>query len=231
MKILKELGLHYRDAGGNLINVDDERLAPVWEEAGRLGVPVLMHQADPVGFFEPVTPDNEHYDSLRKYPAWSFADPKFPRFHELLERRDRLLKRHPKTIFILPHVANYPENLRYVARLLDECPNVFIDFSARLDELGRQPYTAHDFFVRYQDRILFGADMPPSREVYCCYFRFLETRDEYFMPPDYDGTFARCRWRIHGLGLPDKALEKIYYQNALKVIPGLDADFKSVNSG
>jgi predicted TIM-barrel fold metal-dependent hydrolase len=222
LKILKELGLHYRDASGKLINVDDERLAPVWDAAGKLKIPVLMHQSDPVGFFEPVTPENEHYESLLKYSSWSFADKNiFPRKHELLERRDRVLKNHPETVFMLPHVANLPEDLEYVSKLLDGHQNVFIDFSARLDELGRQPYTARDFFMKYQDRICFGTDMPASTEMYRCYFRFLETYDEYFIPPDYDGTFDRYRWRISGIGLPGAVLKKIYHGNILEIIPGL----------
>jgi hypothetical protein len=224
LKILKELGLSYRDGSGCLIRVDDERLAPIFDEAGRLGVPVLMHQSDPYGFFEPVTPENEHYGTLQKFPTWSFADPSFPRKQELLERRDRVLREHPDTTFMLPHVANFPENLGYVAELLDQHPNVFIDFSARIDELGRQPYSAREFLIQYQDRVYFGTDMPASARMYRCYFRFLETYDEYFVPPDYDGTFERFRWHIYGLGLPDGVLRKIYYQNALRIIPGLAVD-------
>jgi uncharacterized protein len=221
LKILKELGLHYHDGEGKLIAVDDARLAPIWEEAGRLGIPVLIHQSDPVGFFEPITPENEHYDTLQKYPTWSFGDPRFPRKAELIARRDSLIRRHPHTTFMLPHVANYPEDLAYVGRLLDECPNVYIDFAARMDELGRQPYTAREFMLRYQDRIYFGTDMPASLEMYRCYFRFLETFDEYFFPPDYDGTFGRHRWPIYGLGLPREVLAKIYYRNAQRIVPGL----------
>lgn len=228
LKILKELGLHYRDTKGNLISIDDQRLVPIWEEAGKLGIPVLMHQSDPVGFFEPVTPDNEHYDSLKKYPSWSFADSKFPHKARLLKHRDNLIRQHPETTFILPHVANFAENLSYVSRLLDENPNVYIDISARIDELGRQPYTAREFFIKYQDRILFGTDMPVSAEMYRCYFRFLETFDEYFFPPDYDGTFDRHRWAICGMGLPEDVLKKVYYQNALNVIPGLKDDIKEL---
>ncbi len=224
LKVLKELGLHYRDAAGELIAVNDPRLAPVWDEAGALGVPVLMHQSDPIGFFEPVTPENEHYGSLRKYPSWSFADPKFPRKTELLARRDELVARHPGTTFILPHVANYAEDLDYVSRLLEAHPNVHIDFSARMDELGRQPYRARELFVRWQDRILFGTDMPASAQMYRCYFRFLETFDECFFPPDYDGTFDRRRWGICGIGLPRLVLAKIYYRNAVRIIPGLKDD-------
>jgi predicted TIM-barrel fold metal-dependent hydrolase len=224
LKILKELGLRYRDAGGELIFADDERLAPVWEEAGRLGIPVLIHQSDPYGFFQPATPDNEHYQTLKRYTDWAFEDPSYPRKMELLRRRDNLLRNHPGTTFMLPHVANFAENLGYVSRLLDDHPNAYTDFSARLDELGRQPYSAREFLIRYQDRVTFGTDMPPSLDVYRCHFRFLETFDEFFVPPDYDGTFGHYRWHIHGLGLPAETLEKIYYANALKLVPGLEAD-------
>lgn len=224
LKLLKELGLRFRDTTGALVRLDDERLAPIWQECARLGVPVLMHQSDPIGFFEPPTPDNEHSDSLIKYPDWQFHDrSRFPAKAELLARRDRVLARHPDTTFILPHVANLPEDLAAVAQLLAAHPNVWIDFSARTDELGRQPYTARSFFIQCQDRILFGTDMPASVEMYRYHFRFLETFDEYFIPPDYDGTFGRHRWRVHALGLPDEVLRKIYFGNALRVIPDLRA--------
>jgi len=233
LKVLKELGLHYRDASGELIDCNDERLEPIWEEAGRLKIPVLIHQADPAGFFEPVTPENEHYESLVKYPSWSFADPKFPRKIELLKRRDDLVRNHPGTNFILPHFGNYAENIQYVSGLLDECPNTYIDFSARIDELGRQPYTTREFFIRHQDRIIFGTDMPAniesSAEMYRTYFRFLETFDESFYAPDYDGTFYRARWPVCGIGLPAEVLQKIYYKNILKLIPSLKYEIKALN--
>jgi len=222
LKILKELGLHYRDGRGKLVPVDDERLAPIWEEAGRLGVPVLIHQSDPYGFFQPPGPRNEHTDTLRKYPSWSFSDRRrFPGKWELIRRRDRLVANHPNTRFILPHVANFPEHLDYVDALLAAHPNVAIDFSARLDEVGRQPHRARAFFLHNQDRILFGTDMPPSEAMYRCHFRFLETFDEFFIPPDYDGTFGRHRWRISGIGLPRAVLKKLYFANILRLIPGL----------
>jgi predicted TIM-barrel fold metal-dependent hydrolase len=121
-------------------------------------------------------------------------------------------------------VANLPEDLAAVGELLDANPNVLIDFSARIDELGRQPYTAREFFLRYQDRILFGLDMPVSAEAYRCYFRLLETRDEYFDYPDYIGRFGvYTRWKLYGVGLPDDVLKKVYYENAGRAIPGLPA--------
>lgn len=226
LKILKELGLHYRDADGKLINCDDPRLAPIWEEAGKLNIPVLIHQADPAGFFEPIVPENEHFESLQKYPSWSFSDPKFPRKIELLKRRDNLLKQHPGTTFILPHFGNYAENIQYVSEMLDTYQNSYIDFSARLDELGRQPYSSREFFIKHQDRIIFGSDMPAniesSVEMYRTYFRFLETFDESFYSPDYDGTFDRARWPICGIGLPKEVLKKIYHENIFKIIPSLN---------
>ena len=175
-----------------------------------MGVPVLIHQSDPVSFFDPVTPENEHYESLKKYTEWSFVDPKFPRKSELMARRDNLVAKHPNTTFILPHVANWAEDLEYVSKLLENNTNVMIDFSARIDELGRVPKKAREFCIYWQDRILFGTDMPVSVEMYRCYFRFLETDDDGFYMPDYDGTFENHRWPIKGLALPGEVLEKIY---------------------
>jgi predicted TIM-barrel fold metal-dependent hydrolase len=220
LKITKELGLFFKDASGAMIPVDDERFSPIWTRAGELGIPVLIHVSDPVAFFLAPDERNEHYPTLREFPAWSFYGSFFSKW-ELLDQRDRLIAAHPRTTFILAHVANNPEDLDYVARLLDDHPNVVIDFSARIDELGRQPYSARDFFVAYQNRILFGTDMPVSADIYRCYFRFLETRDEYFDYPDYIGRLGHSRWKIYGLHLPDEVLRKVYYENAMRVIPGL----------
>ncbi|MCF7838521.1 MAG: amidohydrolase [Candidatus Marinimicrobia bacterium] len=221
LKILKEFGLHYRDAAGALLRTDDRRFDPLWAACARLDVPVLIHQADPAGFFRPPTPDNEHADSLRKYPAWSFADPRFPRHEELLARLDRLVAQNPRTVFLLPHCINWPENLPWVADFLDRHPNARMDFSARCDDLGRQPEAARAFLIRYEDRIYFGTDMPASVAMYAFHWRFLETGDRDLVPPDYDGTFGRYRWKVRGLALPDRTLRKIYHQNALAWIPGL----------
>jgi hypothetical protein len=221
LKVTKELGLKFQDRDGVLLAVDDPRLSPIWRRAGELGVPVLIHVSDPMAFFEPIDEHNEHYLTLQEFPGWSFVDSPVSKA-ELLAQRNRMVATHPGTTFILPHVANLPEDLASVSELLDAHPNVVIDFSARIDELGRQPYTARDFLIRHQDRILFGLDMPVSVEAYRCYFRFLETRDEWFDYPDYIGRFGvYTRWKLFGLGLPDDVLRKIYHDNAARVIAGL----------
>lgn len=220
LKVTKELGLQFRDNDGSMLPVDDRRLYPIWRRAGELNIPVLIHTSDPLGFFLPVDETNEHYQSLQEFVDWRFHDALFSK-QQLLEQRDRLVGEHPGTRFLLPHVANFPEDLEYVSEFLDSHANAWIDISARIDELGRQPYTAREFIIKYQDRILFGADMPPRPDIYRCYFRFLETRDEYFEYPDYIGRWGHSRWRIYGLGLPDEVLKKIYHENALRLIPGL----------
>jgi hypothetical protein len=228
LKILKEFGLKYRDTAGTLLRVDDPRFAPLWDGAARLEVPVLIHQADPAGFFKPVTPDNEHYESLKKFPAWSFVGARYPGHAELLGRLETVIARHRQTVFFLPHAINWPENLPWVAAFLDRHPNVRMDFSARCDDLGRQPEAAHDFILRYQDRLYFGTDMPASVAMYRFHYRFLETVEPDLIPPDYDGTFTRHRWKVRGLGLPDPVLRKLYHGNALAWIPGLKAEIGSL---
>jgi predicted TIM-barrel fold metal-dependent hydrolase len=220
LKVTKELGLRFRDPKGGAIPVDDPRLSPVWRRAGEMGLPVLIHTADPSAFFLPVDERNEHYATLLEYPGWSFHGSVFSK-EELLAQRDRMIAAHPGTTFICPHVASQDEDLAAAARFLDAHPNAYIDLSARIDELGRQPYTARDFMIRYRDRILFGSDMPAEPRIYRCYFRFLETRDEHFDYPDYTGRWGFCRWKIYGLNLPDPVLRRIYYENALRAIPGL----------
>lgn len=227
LKVTKELGLRFQDADGSMIRVDDPRLSPVWRRAGELEIPVLIHVSDPVGFFLPIDARNEHYLTLQEFPAWSFFGKSGSHFskEDLLRQRNAMIAAHPKTTFLLPHVANHPENLASVSRLLEAHRNVFIDFSARIDELGRQPYSARDFFLRYQDRILFGLDMPVSPEAYRTYYRFLQTRDEYFDYPDYIGRFGvYTRWKLYGLDLPECVLRKIYAQNASRLIPGVGAE-------
>ncbi len=220
LKVTKELGLRYRDSRERIIPVDDERLSPIWERAGELQVPVLIHTSDPAALFLPIDRYNEHYLTLIQAPDWSFYGSIYSK-EELLEQRTRMVSRHKNTTFICAHIANYPEDLDFVASFLENNPNVYVDISARIDELGRQPYSAREFMIRYQDRILFGTDMPAKRKIYRSYFEFLETRDEYFDYPDYVGEYGNNRWGIFGLGLPDSVLKKIYNTNACSIIPGL----------
>ncbi|NDJ60267.1 MAG: amidohydrolase family protein [Chloroflexi bacterium] len=217
LKIWKPFGLHVKDQHGYLVKIDDERLDPVWATAGELGLPVTIHIADPVAFFEPLDPTNERWEELHVHPDWHFPSPPFPSFMALLDAFARLIKRHPQTTFVGAHVGCYAENLQWVGALLDACPNFYVDFSARLGELGRQPYSARRFFIQYADRILFGTDSPPNPEIYRLYYRFLETDDEYF---NYGlGDMPRQgRWQIYGLYLPDDVLERIYYKNAEHVL-------------
>lgn len=224
LKIWKDLGLELRDPAGRLIAIDDERLDPLWGTAGELGLPVLIHIADPVAFFQPLDWRNERYEELARHPDWHCFPtragpelPGYPSFAELMEQFRRLLMRHAATTFIGAHVGCYAEDLAWVGETLDACPNFFVDISARLNELGRAPYTARDFFLRYQDRILFGTDAAPNVDVYRLYYRFLETRDEYFgyslsEPP------GAGRWQIYGIDLPDDVLRKVYRENAGRVL-------------
>ncbi len=218
LKCLKDLGLGVRDKSGKLIAVDDPRLDPIWEEAGRLHIPVSIHTSDPEAFFHPTNGENERYEELTEHPDWSFysapGGPQFPSKEELLAARDRVFARHPHTQFVALHMANWPENLDYVSSLLDRLPNVMVEFGAREAELGRQPRRAREFFLKYQDRIMFGTDNEVTEEMYRNHFRWLETADEFF---DYWGYPGQGRWEIYGMALPDPVLEKIYHKNAEKM--------------
>lgn len=217
LKIWKPFGLHVKDHQGRLVKVDDARLTPIWETAGELGLPVVIHVADPMAFFDPVDETNERWEELENHPDWVFARPAFPPFMQIMTSYFNLVRRHPNTRFIGAHVGCYAENLEWVGRMLNACPNYSIDISARLGELGRQPYTARTFFLKYQDRILLGSDMGPDPEEYRLYYRFLETDDEYFNyntgPVPQQG-----RWGAYGLYLPDPILKKVYNENAKRVL-------------
>ncbi len=217
LKIWKPFGLHVRDHKSRLVPVDDARLDPVWETAGELGLPVMIHVADPVAFFDPLDHTNERWEELHAHPDWQFPSPPYPAFETVLNGLANLVARHPKTTFIGAHVACYSENLAWVGDLLDRCPNLFVDIGARINELGRQPYTARRFFLKYADRILFGLDAGPSVEYYRLYFRFLETDDEYFSY-SLSPVPGAGRWYIYGLYLPDDVLEKVYRLNAERVL-------------
>ena len=180
-----------------------------------------MHTADPVAFFQPVDDTNERWDELRRHPDWSFYGDDFPSHAELIAARNRVIGRHPKTRFIGAHVANYPEHLATVTSWLDRYPNLVVGIAARIGELGRQPRTARKFFIQYADRILFGTDGPRTPARTAAHWRFLETDDEYF--PYGDEPFpTQGMWNIYGVALPDDVLRKIYYQNASRLIPGVE---------
>ena len=217
-KFWKDLGLTVRDASGELIRVDDERLDPIFERLGRIGIPVMVHIGDPEAFFLPIDGHNERYEELAAHPDWGFYGAQYGK-DDLLQQRDRVFKRHPNTTFVGAHIAENSEDLQRVSAMLDACPNVLVDISARASELGRQPYSARKFFLRYADRILFGADLVPEIEMYRLYYRFLETEDEYFEYPTH--ASRQGRWNIYGLGLPDEVLRKVYRENALKLLPQL----------
>jgi predicted TIM-barrel fold metal-dependent hydrolase len=216
LKVFKTLGLVYRDKHGKLISPDDPRLDPVWEKAGELKIPVLIHSSDPVAFFWPLDETNERWDELHVHPDWHFYGKDFPSFIEPIEAQLRVVARHPNTNFISAHVLSYAENLSYVAAALDAYPNLYVDISERIGELGRQPYSTRRFITKYSDRVLFGVDIPPLKSAYMIYFRCLETEDEYF---DYGRN--QGRYRIYGVSLPDDVLQKVYAGNACKLIPGL----------
>jgi predicted TIM-barrel fold metal-dependent hydrolase len=211
LKQLKDLGLGVRDKSGKLIAIDDPRLDPIWEECGRLGIPVSIHTTDPEAFFHPTDGTNERYEELTEHPDWSFFGPQFPTKGTLLAERDHMFAKHPRTTFVALHMANWPENLDYVSHLLDTLPNVMVEFGAREAELGRQPRRAREFFIKYQDRIMFGTDNGLDEAMYRNHFRWLETADESF---DYWGYPGQGRWEISGMELPDSVLEKIYHKNA-----------------
>jgi len=216
MKIWKDLGTKVRDADGSLLRIDDERLDPLYEKAAELKVPVMYHIADPDAFFLPIDAANERYEELAAHPEWSYYGSHFGK-RELLAQRDRVIARHPRTTFVGAHVAEHPEDLTYVGELLDRNPNLLVDIGARCAELGRQPYTARDFFLKYADRILFGTDLIPEVTMYRLHYRFLETRDEYFEYPSH--ASRQGRWNIYGLFLPDNVLRKVYRENALRLLP------------
>jgi predicted TIM-barrel fold metal-dependent hydrolase len=219
LKVWKPFGLQVRDQRGVLAKVDDPRLDPLWATAGELGLPVMIHVADPVAFFDPLDERNERWEELHDHPDWHFPSSRFPAFGTIMGELAALVARHPATTFIGAHVASYAENLGWVGDLLDRCPNFSVDISARVGELGRQPYASRRFFLRYADRILFGIDVGADVETYQLYYRFLETDDEYF---DYDpsGVRNQGRWRAYGLYLPDHVLRKIYHENAERLFLG-----------
>lgn len=216
LKISKALGLRVKNKSGKLLRADDEILKPIWEKASKLNIPVLYHIADPIAFFKPLDRYNERWEELAEHPNWHFYGEEFPSFMELMEQQQNLVKNNPDTVFISAHVANYAENLRWVSDFMNDCPNLYIDISERIAELGRQPYTSREFFIEHQDKILFGIDVYTEPEWYRVYYRFLETADEYF---NYglQEIPRQGRWMIYGIHLSNEVLKKVYHQNAEKL--------------
>ncbi len=229
LKVLKTLGLYLREnvSEGRLVKIDDPRFDSMWDACGSLGMPVAIHVSDPEAFFLPTDRFNERFEELNNHPDWSFHGRDFPSNAEIMEARNRVFARHPKTQFIVLHVGNDAENLPYVSECMDRFPNMSVELGARVGELGRQPRMSRKVFEKYQDRIIFGTDAVPNGtdtpqqifvdQLYEIYYRFLETEDEYFdyapapVPP-------QGRWRIYGIGLPDEILKKVYYQNAARLL-------------
>ncbi len=217
LKFFKQFGMDLKDSKGERIHVDDPRFDPVFETCARLKIPVLIHTADPKQFWEPVDKFNERWIELNEIPGRRRDPAKNASWETLIGEQHNLFRRHKRTLFINAHLGWLGGDLSRLGRLFDECPNVHTEIGAVLAEIGRQPRNARAFFVRYQDRILFGKDSWRPEE-YPYYFRVLETADEYF---DYYRK-RHAFWQMYGLELPDDVLKKIYYKNALRIIPGLD---------
>jgi len=229
LKVVKTLGLYLRQnvTSGPLVKIDDPRFDLMWEACAAFKMPVAIHISDPEAFFLPIDRFNERFEELNNHPDWSFHDRDFPSNKDLLEARNRMFARHPRTTFIALHVGNNAENLASVSECLERFPNMHVELAARIGELGRQPRAARKFFEKYQDRIMFGTDAVPngtmtpqqifSAKLYEIYYRFLETEDEYF---DYAPAPKppQGRWQIYGLGLPEAILRKVYYENAGRVL-------------
>jgi predicted TIM-barrel fold metal-dependent hydrolase len=221
LKIHKTLGLDFRYKDGRFVPVDDPKLDPIWATCGKFKKPVLIHTADPGAFFTPLDRHNERWPELIEHPLWRLHGDHCPARAELHAQRNRVIGRHPETTFICAHLANDGEDLAEVGRWLDTYPNMVVEFGARISELGRQPYSARRFLIRYQDRVLFGSDTSPDRAAYRMYYRFLETDDEYFDPAA--GHHRQGFWMIYGVFLPRGVLEKVYHRNAEQLLLGPEA--------
>jgi uncharacterized protein len=216
LKIYKNLGMDQKDGSGRRIPTDDPRFDPVWKKAGDLGIPVLIHTAEPPAFFTPIDKYNERWLELTQFPGRARPPDRYPSFDALLAEQHRMFRKHRNTKFIAAHLDWLGADLGRLGRMLDSLPNVYTEVAAVLYELGRQPRAAREFLVRYQDRVMMGKDIYEPSE-YHAYFRVFETADEYF---DYYRK-RHAFWKLYGLDLPDEVLKKIYYKNALKVIQGI----------
>ena len=216
LKIYKDLGMEFKDDKGKRIAIDDPRLDAVWKKCGELKIPVIIHSADPKPFWEPMDKNNERWLELKTHPDRK-RDNSFVSWSQLVTEQHNIFRKNKNTIFIAAHMGWFGNDLDSLGKLLDELPNVVVEIAAVIAELGRQPIRAHQFFEKYQDRILFGKDSWVPDE-YATYFRVLETNDEYF---PYHKRY-HAFWKMYGLGLPDSILKKVYYKNALRIIPNID---------
>jgi predicted TIM-barrel fold metal-dependent hydrolase len=216
LKIFKNFGMDLKDGRGQRIHVDDPRFDQIFQACARLGLPVMIHTAEPKGLFDPMDKFNERWLELKLYPGRGRPPERYPPWEDLIAEQHRLFARHPKTTFINAHLGWLGIDLARLGRLFDQRPNVYADISAVVEELGRQPRFAREFFIKYQDRLMFGKDTWRPAE-YGTYFRVFETADEYF---DHDRHYHGT-WKLYGLDLPDEVLRKLYYRNALRVVPGL----------
>ncbi len=217
LKIYKSQGMANLDKAGNRIPINDPRIDPIWAKCGELGIPVLIHSADPKSFWEPHDSLNERWLELKLRPRRKRGPDNPVPWETIIAEQHDIFKKHPNTSFINAHMGWYANDLQKLGELLDEMPNMYVEIGAVIAELGRQPRMANRFFEKYQDKVLFGKDSYKPKE-YPTYFRVLESDDEYF--PYYKRYHAF--WKMYGLDLPDEILKKLYYKNALKIIPGLD---------
>jgi len=221
-EISKSFGLSVRKPDGSRLKLDDPDLDPIWDACARLGLPVFIHTADPEQFFEPVDYSNERWLELALFPGRRYPQDRYPSFETLITERDNLFRKHPKTTFVTAHMGWQANDLERLGKMMAELPNVYTEVGAVLYDIGRQPRAAHDFFVRFQDRILFGKDSFQPEE-YPYYWRVFETRDEYF---DYYRNY-HAFWKLYGIDLPDSVLKKVYSGNAIRITKGLALTLKS----
>jgi uncharacterized protein len=218
LKIYKNLGFSVKNKDGSLVAVNDPRIDAVWAKAGELGIPVIIHSADPASFWQPVNQFNERWLELKTHPGRKRETSKGDfSFEEIIEQQHKIIAKHKNTKFISAHMGWYPNNLGKLDSLLTAMPNMYVEIGAVISEIGRQPRTSNKFFTKWQDKILFGKDSWVPKE-YETYFRVLETEDEYFQYHKKYHAF----WPMYGIGLSDAVLKKVYYKNALSIIPGLD---------
>ncbi|MDU8887177.1 amidohydrolase family protein [Yeosuana sp. MJ-SS3] len=217
LKVYKSLGMYNKDSDGKRLKIDDPRLHPIWEKCAELGVPVLIHSADPKSFWKPFDKNNERWLELKTHPRRKRGDDNPAPWETIIKEQHNMFKNNPKTTFINAHMGWYANDLGTLGKLLDELPNMNVGIGAIIAELGRQPRFAREFFIKYQDRILFGKDSWKPEE-FPTYFRVLESADEYF---PYHKKY-HAFWAMYGLDLPDEVLKKVYFKNALRIVPGLD---------